>query len=423
MDSDVDEDGHVIHISKAQSEKSGFLRCVFINLTVSDDGEVVYSYIGSKHSFPWVTNSKELLRYRITMVAFMHCDIAMESRQLSKLKHIKCSRRNNVNEKRCMGAIVKKFYQPLLIQIVLVLLRGTKPANALLGNLFPRIGPPLANENRDPSKNFYSEATVAAEPLSIRIRSTSASDLSTVAALLSTASVGSPKGLGAHAFNWRQKMDALWAKADIEALLRVRLEALHEGRKRLHHLQSIPDLEEQDRLRLLWSNERLRNRIATASRQTGESNVWQSHNFALTPDDSSWMNHVQMTAEDVSTGQVIGFCEVAMLSNPVAILENDDGECVFGYSPAITNLATDPDFRRQGVATRLLRTAERVVRRKWQANSIGLYVEKENKGALALYRSRGFEPKKPCEGGDRLGEMWYMMRSWEETSAPLQIEG
>ena len=42
---------------------------------------------------------------------------------------------------------------------------------------------------------------------------------------------------------------------------------------------------------------------------------------------------------------------------------------------------------------------------------MGLYVEKENHAALELYQSLGYETTVSCEGGDFLGEMWYMTRN------------
>jgi RimJ/RimL family protein N-acetyltransferase len=66
----------------------------------------------------------------------------------------------------------------------------------------------------------------------------------------------------------------------------------------------------------------------------------------------------------------------------------------------------------------MLRRAERYVRRKWGYNRLGLYVEKENMAAVALYQSLGYQPVTTCDGGDQLGELWYMVR---QLTPPLTI--
>jgi ribosomal protein S18 acetylase RimI-like enzyme len=277
----------------------------------------------------------------------------------------------------------------------------------------------------------------------VRIRSTQATDLPGIATMLSTAAIKGPEsGL----WNWKINMDRLWAKADIEALLRPRLEAIQEGRKTLSQLSPLyknnmgdEDLY-QTSLRLLWGNDRFRRSILKASRDTGELNVWQTHNFALAPKDASWLYHLQITAEDAATGQVVGFVEVAMLSNPVdsprnsereieSSEDNDDGDAesnssndddscslLYAYSPAITNLAVSEDYRRRGIATRLLQTAARFARLKWEAQDFGLYVEQANSAAIALYQRNGYTIKESCKGGGQLGDMFYMSCPIESTA-------
>jgi ribosomal protein S18 acetylase RimI-like enzyme len=274
----------------------------------------------------------------------------------------------------------------------------------------------------------------------VRIRSTQATDLPEIATMLSTAAIKSPEsGL----WNWKINMDRLWAKADIEALLRPRFEAIQEGRKTLGKLSKlnlknmVDEDEDQTRLQLLWGNDRFRRNILKASRDTGEPNVWQRHNFALAPKDASWLYHLQITAEDAATGQVIGFVEVAMLSNPAGSRRNsqrknepsennndsdansnriDDDSCSLIYSPAITNLAVSEDYRRQGIATRLLQTAARFARQEWEAQHFGLYVEKANSAAIALYQRNGYTIKQSCKGGGQLGDMFYMACPIEDTA-------
>jgi ribosomal protein S18 acetylase RimI-like enzyme len=86
---------------------------------------------------------------------------------------------------------------------------------------------------------------------------------------------------------------------------------------------------------------------------------------------------------DASTGTVVGFCEVAMLSRPS---ESDEQ----AYAPTIMNLATSPEYRRQGIATRLMQSASRFVHQKWEFGELSVYVEVENKAAIALYQTMGY---------------------------------
>jgi ribosomal protein S18 acetylase RimI-like enzyme len=158
--------------------------------------------------------------------------------------------------------------------------------------------------------------------------------------------------------------------------------------------------------------------LNNAVRRTGEDHVWRRHNLQLPPEDLSWLRHLQLTAFSPIDGSVVGFCEVAVLWNPVSEV----------YSPAIANLATSPSWRRQGVATRLVRTAARFVSMYWNTGvasssssfTLGLFVEKENAGALALYEKLGFQTTVACDGGDLSGEMWYMNKVLRKQLAPAQ---
>jgi GNAT superfamily N-acetyltransferase len=89
----------------------------------------------------------------------------------------------------------------------------------------------------------------------------------------------------------------------------------------------------------------------------------------------------------------------------------------YSYGPAITNLAVSEDYRRRGIATRLLQTAARFARQEWKAQEFGLYVEKANSAAIALYQRNGYTIKQSCRGGRQLGDMFYMSCPIAENTA------
>lgn len=120
-----------------------------------------------------------------------------------------------------------------------------------------------------------------------------------------------------------------------------------------------------------------------------------------------------MTAEDPFSGEIIGFCEIAMLENPLE-QSNDEGPL---FALAISNLATSPAWRRRGVATRLLKSAQSYARRQWDADALALYVDQDNDAAVKLYEKMGFRKTITHSSVDRT--MWYMVKSLslEESSA------
>ena len=78
-----------------------------------------------------------------------------------------------------------------------------------------------------------------------------------------------------------------------------------------------------------------------------------------------------LVARDGRTGAVLGCC----------IADRDRGNV------RIVNIAVDPDARRRGIATALLRRTAEVL----PDGSIELIVEEHNEGAQALYRREGFQ--------------------------------
>ena len=301
-----------------------------------------------------------------------------------------------------------------------------------VGAFFPgfRSSPSSSEPSTTTTSSPVPPSTATVQDVSIRIRKTVESDVPAIAEMLASEVVAGRSGGG---LNFKNRMDQLFAKADIESLLRGRLFAMREGAIAWERIcQVYADETEENRLKVFWAtSERFRDLVEKASKDTGEENLWQTHNFVLTPPDRNWFNHLQLTAEDVTTGKVVGFCEVAMLSNPV---EDDDDTCSITtayvesddtgndpdcggkqFSPGITNVATASTYRRLGIATRLLRHTERFVQMYWKAERMGLYVEKANAAAMALYSKQGYTSQVTCDGGETLGEMWYMVKDLQSS--------
>lgn len=268
----------------------------------------------------------------------------------------------------------------------------------------------------------------------IRIRRTVDADLPIISDYLSKAVVTtSENSKDAGISNlWKRKTDQLWARHDIERLLRQRLRAIQEGHKAMARMEQLfqqsysLDAEHDQRiLQYMWhSSDRLRQEIAIAARETAEDTIWRRHGTDLPPTSRSWLNHVQITAVDNINNQVMGFVEVAMLSNP-AIDHCPDGteECVIEYtntsskestndntvlyySPTISNLVVVSTHRRRGIGNRLLRSAEAYVAKVWGARTLSLYVQENNHPANKLYQQRGYATIASVSD-ERLGLLWY----------------
>ena len=59
--------------------------------------------------------------------------------------------------------------------------------------------------------------------------------------------------------------------------------------------------------------------------------------------------------------------------------------------PLMSNLAVGREFRRKGIAEKLVKEAERLVRYEWGYDDCYLYVEERNKAAVKLYRKMGYK--------------------------------
>ena len=249
----------------------------------------------------------------------------------------------------------------------------------------------------------------------IIIRSTTAADLPIIADILATASLQLTHSQASNhrrRIGFMAKMDHLWARNDIEQLISVRQKALQEARKQLRPFRSPKSTDgSTDRLSVLWKSDAFRKLIYRAATETGEPNVWRSHNYQLPPASKTWLQHLQMTACEADGGRVVAFCEIAMLSNPSAMsiqrpmdgaelnVPNHTPATCTVYSPAILNLCVDTPYRRRGLAKRMMYRAERFVQRYWKADTLGLYVHANNDAARALYRRMGYQALKDTDHG------------------------
>ena len=283
-----------------------------------------------------------------------------------------------------------------------------KPATALVAvplpgrNINTGWSAPTENPTAIPKQEKATSTTTT-----VIVRKTTKDDIAQISAQLATASAGNE----ANTLNWNTKMQLLRDQNTYKKQLSQRLDVLEAGKKaaRKAHdalvdagLMSNTDEEcsisEDDytdhRIRLIWNDDAFRQKLERAVNAIDitERHAWHGHNFAVPP-NPSLLQHVMLTAVDAGTNAVAGFCEVAMLPLP------DDASGYSCCTPMITNLVTSPDYRRRGVASNLLKSARRYVRCYWGSCDdmpLGLYVERDNTAAKALYARQGFVEEGIC---------------------------
>mmetsp|Transcript_45101 Transcript_45101/g.109123 ORF Transcript_45101/g.109123 Transcript_45101/m.109123 type:complete len:320 (-) Transcript_45101:76-1035(-) len=282
------------------------------------------------------------------------------------------------------------------------------------------ISPPFGNqgisipsnndEDAESSKLIGNKQLAQSRRRSVRIRSSTEADVSEIAqilafSLLDQESNGIMRG-------FKAQIEMLKIKAGVEPLLRSRIHAIDTAKKtEFPHLEYSPEeVSEAGGLRYVWSNnDSFRKKIEQAAKLSNEPHIWKRHNFAYAPDCVQWLQHKMLTAVDSDSGEIVGFCEVAMLSKPSAF----DEECEIDgddYAPTIMNLATNPKHRRKGIATRLMQSASRFVQKEWKESAeLSLYVEQDNEAAIALYQNLGFGSPEAVERND--SQQFYMAKS------------
>ena len=278
-----------------------------------------------------------------------------------------------------------------------------------IGNLVGSSSPPWGGMGQKITTSGQEPAscTVGTISTTIRIRATQEADIDAISTLLATAIVMDPSLSGDrnHGWNWKLSLETMQAKTGIDRMLRARIQAITAGHKALARVASATtECTPADMMRMIWSNDGFRSKLEKAAQESDEPHVWRDHNFALAPRDPSWLQHKMMTAEDSKSGEIIGFCEVAMMAAPS---ETDD-KCSETAVPVIMNLVVSSNYRRQGIASGLLRTAERYVGQVWSGSQMGLYVDKRNDPAVGMYSKLGFE--KVVSMGSDSKSQWFMIR-------------
>ena len=276
---------------------------------------------------------------------------------------------------------------------------------------------------------------------SIRIRSTREQDLPTIIDLLAyeTAITGksytqeSKQQMPLLFGNWNTSFKKLKNEASLSTQLKQRLEAkIHatkviSSQKRHFHSESIEDQPYSiNELRyVLWNDDTFRYKLEKAAKTTAtwEGTIWDNWNFAITP-KSNMLHHFMLTAldqefignlenntgdnEEIPAG-VVGFCEVGICSVPL------DCHGAERHIPCIGNLVVSPNHRRRGIGKKLVQSVIRLVRytnymfessssisntqeSENFADTLGLYVDKDNMSAIRLYEREGFEVAREDNG-------------------------
>ena len=143
----------------------------------------------------------------------------------------------------------------------------------------------------------------------------------------------------------------------------------------------------------LWKDDTFRYRMNEAISHASEKiHGWGQHNFALTPSVEK-LQHSMFVVLCRDTNDVVGFCEISMLSSP------SQGE-LNRLRPTIMNLVVSKSHRRRGLGQKLVESSRRYTRRYFyqpndsvgmNAMSMGLYVHDKNEAAKRLYNKLGFD--------------------------------
>eukprot|EP00536_Pseudo-nitzschia_multiseries_P002125 jgi/Psemu1/182778/e_gw1.28.30.1 len=295
-------------------------------------------------------------------------------------------------------------------------------------------------------KRVDTETKIELLDLEVKIRRTKESDIQEIANMLTYAILEEEDaGRGASARSSKLQISSPLnfrfrnTRSKVSNLLQSRMNAIKTGRNlmRGHATKGTLDgLTEADKLRLLWSNDAFRNSMEKAASLSHEPHIWKDHIFHCAPPSFDWLFHKMITAENAITGEIIGFCEIGMLSKPLeesssavssasASSSYYDEECSLEDEetalPTFMNVVTSTKYRRRGVASTIVDSAMRFVQKRSSSSSmsdqVALYVEEGNTPAIKMYERLGFEKRQRVNSK----EQWYMTRqiSWDPSREAL----
>lgn len=281
------------------------------------------------------------------------------------------------------------------------------------------------NGSRTAKERANAGTKIEPTDLDLRIRSTNEDDIREIATMLTYALLeDDDKGA---ANNKQQLFSPLnlnfrRTRIGVTSLLQSRMNSIKIGRKVLLDAKgTFENLTEADQLRLLWSNDAFRNNVEKAASLSNEPHIWSEHNFMCAPQSLDWLFHKMVTTENALTGEIIGYCEIAMLSQPssgnsasskstMADASFLDEECSLVEQegvPTIVNLVISTDYRRRGVASTIVNSAMRYVHKASSSgDEMALYVEEGNYRAIKMYERLGFQKRQRVNSK----KQWYMTR-------------
>lgn len=87
------------------------------------------------------------------------------------------------------------------------------------------------------------------------------------------------------------------------------------------------------------------------------------------------------------TGELTGCAGIEVSPIPDKSLKSSNTKS----APLMSNLAVGREFRRRGIAEKLVTEAERIAKYEWGYSDCYLYVEQRNKAAVKLYQKLGYK--------------------------------
>lgn len=94
----------------------------------------------------------------------------------------------------------------------------------------------------------------------------------------------------------------------------------------------------------------------------------------------------ELLVSQLPSGEVVGCAGIEATPIPQGKLRATPG----ARSPLMSNLAVSREYRRKGIAEKLVKEAERIARYEWGYDDVFLYVEERNSPAVKLYQKLGY---------------------------------